>query len=278
MEFTDRLKALNLDRLIIGGDIFDKLPSLEEISVLVNMLRRLNLSKDQILIYDGNHEATKKGHSFFSELKPIINDLATVITERCIIDDMEFLPYSALHSFDGKNKAEILFTHVRGDIPPHVKAEVDLSLFKNYTRVYAGDLHSHNNSQLNIVYPGSPYNTSFNRNNNSKYGVILFNSESYGFVDLSLPQLIKKTVTSKEDAVKTEYDFTVYEVTDASSREVADNPLLDKKIVKKEVRESKMLFTASSMEEELIQYLTEYKGLPEDDVADALALFLGAPE
>ena len=59
----------------------------------------------------------------------------------------------------------ICFTHVRGEIPPHVKPEMDLELFAKYDLVLAGDLHSYENSQKNILYPGSPVTTSFHRHN-----------------------------------------------------------------------------------------------------------------
>ena len=57
-----------------------------------------------------------------------------------------------------------LFTHVRGEIPPHVVPEVDLERFDKFKTVFAGDLHAHENTQRNIVYPGSPMTTSFHRN------------------------------------------------------------------------------------------------------------------
>ncbi|WP_227495548.1 hypothetical protein, partial [Pseudomonas aeruginosa] len=53
-----------------------------------------------------------------------------------------------------------VFTHVRGEIPPHVKPEIDLSWLEKFPFVFAGDLHSHQNTQGNIVYPGSPMTTS----------------------------------------------------------------------------------------------------------------------
>ena len=56
-----------------------------------------------------------------------------------------------------------MFTHVRGEIPPHVKPEVDLDMFEDFPVVFAGDLHAHSNTQRNIVYPGSPMTTSFHR-------------------------------------------------------------------------------------------------------------------
>ena len=49
-------------------------------------------------------------------------------------------------------------------VPPHVHSEVDLSIFKKFPVVFAGDLHSHSNCQENIVYPGSPMSITFHRN------------------------------------------------------------------------------------------------------------------
>ena len=67
---------------------------------------------------------------------------------------------NAIELFDTKKP---LFTHVRGEIPPHVKPEVDLDRFEDFPVVFAGDLHAHSNTQRNIVYPRSPMTTSFHR-------------------------------------------------------------------------------------------------------------------
>ena len=71
-----------------------------------------------------------------------------------------------------------LFTHVRGEIPPHVKPEVDLDLFNDFPVVFAGDLHAHSNTQRNIVYPGSPMTTSFHRKE-VETGYLLINSNTW---------------------------------------------------------------------------------------------------
>ena len=74
------------------------------------------------------------------------------------------------------NTNKPLYTHVRGEIPPHVTPEVDLDRFNDFPVVYAGDLHSHSNTQRNIVYPGSPMTTSFHRDV-VKTGYLLIDEE-----------------------------------------------------------------------------------------------------
>ena len=52
------------------------------------------------IIYDGNHEATKKNHTFFSNLKQVtsdINPLVEVIDKTYFEDSWVILPYADLH-------------------------------------------------------------------------------------------------------------------------------------------------------------------------------------
>ena len=106
-----------------------------------------------------------------------------------------------------------MFTHVRGEIPPHVKPEVDLGRFDDFPVVFAGDLHAHSNTQRNIVYPGSPMTTSFHRQE-VETGYLLINPKdwSWNWWPFTLPQLIRKTVRKAEDMVPTNYHHTIYAV------------------------------------------------------------------
>ena len=154
---------------IIGGDLFDRIPTIPELEIYFSFIRNVKIPT---IIYDGNHEATKKNRTFFSQLKTAsrdINPLINVVDISYIDDDLGFgiLPYADLHqknSIEKFDTSKPLFTHVRGEIPPHVKPEVDLDRFEDFPVVFAGDLHAHNNTQRNIVYPGSPMTTSFHRN------------------------------------------------------------------------------------------------------------------
>ncbi|MCB1712368.1 MAG: metallophosphoesterase [Candidatus Riesia sp.] len=185
------------DIVIHGGDMFDRQPTISEVALVVDYL---NNQIRPTYIIDGNHEATKKGESFLSELSVLVsNPLVHIITEVGTVDvtgaTIGFVPYTCLKTFTGKEiAADILITHVRGEIPPHVKPEVDLSVFSKFSLVLAGDLHSHSNSQLNIVYPGSPLTTSFYRNKPTK-GVLSVDcsTREYKFIDLKLPALLRVT-------------------------------------------------------------------------------------
>jgi len=141
---------------IIGGDLFDRLPNMEELELYFRFIRGVKIPT---IIYDGNHEATKKNKTFFTQLKQVsrdINPLINVVDISYVDADLGYgiLPYADLHkkgSIDHFDTTQPLFTHVRGEIPPHVKPEVDLDLFEDFPVVFAGDLHSHSNTQK-ILY------------------------------------------------------------------------------------------------------------------------------
>ena len=48
---------------IIGGDLFDRLPNMEELELYFSFIRKVQIPT---IIYDGNHEATKKNKTFFT--------------------------------------------------------------------------------------------------------------------------------------------------------------------------------------------------------------------
>lgn len=260
-----------------GGDIFDKVPTMEELSVYIGYLWR-DSSRERI-IYDGNHEATKKGDTFLKYLTPMIPKNTWLYTEYSYDHGMDILPYADLHKLKNTHpqSRDILLTHVRGEIPPHVKPEVDLELFDKWKVVFAGDLHAHSNSQRNIVYPGSPRTVTFHRNN-VDLGVVVFDTNDPGnwtWHKIKVPQLIRKTVDSAEDMVKTDFDHTIYELTGnilELSKIDKDSDLLDKKIVHNQELPSLDLRNMT-MEEELEKYLREIVKLPEPEILEVMEVF-----
>ena len=206
------------DIVIHGGDTFDRSPTIQEMALVV---RYLNSVVKPTYIISGNHEQVKKETTFLSELSDMVhNPLVTIITDYATYNiagvDVDFIPFNRLKHFEKEGNielnSELLVTHVRGEIPPHVKPEVDLSIFNRWKLVLAGDLHSHDNSQLNIVYPGSPLTTSFYRNKPKK-GVLSvdLNTRKCTFVELKLPALLR--VTSDVVGEKfVEGDFIDYEI------------------------------------------------------------------
>lgn len=274
-------QTVEADMFVIGGDVFDKLPNMEELEIYYDLVANCSLPT---LIYPGNHESVKKDTTFFTYLKRVtslLNPLVTIIDDYYTHPTGEFdiIPYNRLKQYHPKDidfHADILFTHVRGDIPPHVKAEVNLELFDRWKVVLAGDLHSYENSQRNILYPGSPVTTSFHRNTVDT-GVILFDTENFthDWVPLKLPQLLRRTIQAGDDMPATEYHHTIYEVEGdmAELANIADSALIDKKVSKRESDTALILDPTMTLQEELEEYLLYILQVNETTVQEVLHVF-----
>jgi DNA repair exonuclease SbcCD nuclease subunit len=275
----DKLHELEKDveLNIVGGDVFDKVPNLEELELFFEYVKGCTI---ETIIYDGNHEATKKGHTFLTQLQKVVNGLnplVKIVTSSCSIYNMDFLPYTELKTFKPEDFSNrILYTHVRGEIPPHVSPEIDLNKLKRWDLVVAGDLHAHSNSQRNILYPGSPLTTSFHRKE-VKTGVVILDSETleYDWINLELPQLLRKTVETEKEMIKTNFHHTIYEITGdllSLAGLDLDNELLDKKIVNRNT-EATLNLKDMSIEEELFEYLQNVQSLDTDKIENILGVF-----
>ncbi len=265
------------DLHIIGGDLFDRVPSMDELTLYFDFVKNC---KVRTVIFDGNHEATKKNFTFFTNLKRVtseINPLVEVIDETYYEGDWAILPYADLHkknSIESIN-AKHLFTHVRGEIPPHVVPEVDLERFDKFETVFAGDLHAHENTQRNIVYPGSPMTTSFHRNQVQTGYLTIDENFDWTWHKFNLPQLIRKTVESPDAMVQTEFDHTIYEIEGdvQDLAKVKNSDLLDKKVVRREIEATLKLHNDMSISEELILYLQEILKLDDEKIRNIVGVF-----
>jgi hypothetical protein len=272
------LQQIKADVFIIGGDVFDKLPSMEELEVYFDMISNCNIPT---LIYSGNHEAVKKSTTFLTNLARVTNLMNRKVI---VVDDyysdygIEFVPYNKLKDFEQNNPwpegGEILCTHVRGAIPPHVTPEVDLKIFSGWKVVLAGDLHSYENCQHNILYPGSPVTTSFHRHPVDT-GVILLDTDTlkHKWLKLELPQLIRKTVGATDPKPPTDYHHTIYQVEGDLQElgELEDSELIDRKVIKRTSDVQLMLDAEMSLLEEVREYLRYILNLPEPVVERAAA-------
>lgn len=269
------------DLHIVGGDVFDRVPNLEELEVYFKFVKQCITPT---LVFSGNHEATKKNNSFFPQLKEVtkaLNPLVDVVTEVKEYDKFTILPYEFLHmpnSIENCNPNKALFTHVRGEIPPHVKPEVDLDRFNAFPIVYAGDLHSHTNCQRNIVYPGSPMTTSFHRSLVDT-GYILIDSKdltSWTWHKFDLPQLIRRTVSDPAEMLETTFHRTIYELEgdmkELSSAQISNKDILDKKIVKRKST-SQLDLVDKTVQEEMVLYMTKILELPKNTQEEVLEEF-----
>jgi DNA repair exonuclease SbcCD nuclease subunit len=249
--FFDTISLLEkeVDCHVIGGDLFDRLPTMEELELYFTFISNVTIPT---LIFDGNHEATKKHKTFFSNLKEATRNVNAFVD---VID----------------------YSYADSEIPPHVKPEVDLSIFDEFPIVFAGDLHSHSNTQRNIVYPGSPMTTSFHRNKvDTGYLLIDENNDyQWEWKKFELPQLIRKTVSSPEEMIPTTFDHTIYEL-EGDMQDLAnveDSDLLDKKVIKRSTEASLVIDKDMTKEEELVEYLTYILEIPEEKIPNILGTY-----
>jgi DNA repair exonuclease SbcCD nuclease subunit len=273
-QFAEMQKSADL--VIIGGDVFDRLPTMDEVELYFDLV--VSFTKPT-LIYPGNHEMLKKDTTFLTFLKKStqrMNPLVTLVDDYWENDVVDIIPYNKLKDYEKNPRAfsnKILCTHVRGEIPPHVKPEVDLNIFSQWQTVLAGDLHSYENSQRNILYPGSPYTTSFHRSS-VETGAILLDSatHSHEWLKFQLPQLIKKTISADETPVPTDFDHTIYEVQGDMQElgDLEDSELIASKVIKRDTDSALMLDPEMSLNEEVKEYLTYILELPEPTVDKVL--------
>lgn len=264
------------DLFVVGGDIFDKLPNMEELETYFDFVSSCIV---ETIIYAGNHEAVKKDTTFLTNLKVVtskLNSLVTIVDDFCTINGVDFVPYNKLKELEKTEfrfAEKVLCTHVRGEIPPHVKPEVDLDIFNRWQTVLAGDLHSYENSQRNILYPGSPVTTSFHRHTVDT-GTILFNTldNSHAWLKLNLPQLIRKTVGVYDEKPATSYHHTIYEIEGdmAELAELENSDLIDKRVIKRATESALILDPTMTMSEEVSEYLTFILELPVETVENVL--------
>lgn len=276
----DRIHELedSVDIHIIGGDIFDRLPNMGELELFFKFVSSCRI---KTLIYSGNHEALKKNTTFLSHLKDVTSNLNSLVE---IVDNfyswynVDIIPYNCLKEFveleDLVNSTHnILCTHVRGEIPPHVKPEIPLELLDHWKVVLAGDLHSYDNCQRNILYPGSPITTSFHRNLVDT-GVIILDTDTFEheWRKLEVPQLIRKTIQVGQQLTPDPYHHVIYEVEGdmAELASVEDNELLDKKVTKRDTDVALMLDATMTMEDEITEYMRYILQIPDDVIEKAL--------
>ena len=286
MLLVKEINNIECDMVILGGDTLDSAkPTTSELELFFDFLAQI---RHRTLIFSGNHEMQTKTHSILADLKGEItrcNPNIEVITTCTFISPHTGEPVFDVIDYCDINKhiepkAKIAFTHVRGNIEPHVKPEIDLSKFKDYRYVFAGDLHSFQNSQLNIIYPGSPMSTSFHRNQtpDSTHGMVLIdvNTCMWEWIDLGhLPQLVKVNVSDPKDMIQTARDFTMYEINGSIEdlAKIENTELLDKKINNIVTKDARLDLRQKSIEEQMQLYLQEIQQLPSDSIDRLMGVF-----
>ncbi len=263
----------DVNHVVIGGDLLDVAnPSYDEIGLMFEFLNNIKFQK---ILIAGNHEMKNKTTSIYTQMLGLLASTDTkLIEEFTTLHGVDYIPYGILHKKWPETGSKLAVTHVRGEIPPHVQPEIELERFSNYDKVFAGDLHSFTNSQLNIHYPGSPFSTSFHRsipNGANGYFIIDTSDGSHSWHELLLPQLIRKTVKSEDEIVETEYHHTIYELEgDMEDLAKVSNKLIDKKVTK-DISTPASLKLTGDIKEELDEYLRNVQNI--DDTTQYITTY-----
>jgi len=274
-EMFRKLIALeqSCDVHIIAGDIFDKKPEPDEICLFLSYINSVTIPT---YIIPGNHEATRKGESFFeyfTQENTIKNENVTVFTKngRASVGktSFQFYPYGEMQ-IDNLPKyveGDILVTHIRGEVPPHITPEYDFSRLSPWGLCLLGDLHfNHRYGDTNCYYPGSPLNTTFDRDETREYGVDIYDIvDSYNYTrkfhNLDLPKLVRRKIAVGEEMHSDTRNHVMYEVTGSLDElaRIENSALLDKKMVEKPAEDSTLDLKGKSTYEELEIYLNHLK-------------------
>ena len=118
--------------------------------------------------------------------------------------------------------------------------------------------------------------TSFHRNEVST-GYLLINPQNWEWMwePFELPQLIRKTVSSTEEMIPTDYHHTIYEI-EGDIQELANvknTELLDKKVVKRSSEATLVMDKEMSIQEELVEYLSYILEIPEQRIPQIVGIF-----
>lgn len=270
-------KLLDLEKscdiVIISGDIFDKKPEPDEICLFLSYAN--SVTKPTLAI-PGNHEASSRGKSFleYFEVEKVINNpnfILSTSNKRVEIlgQGFQLFPYGEMQidNIPEYVEGDILVTHIRGEVPPHITAEFDFDKISQWKLVLISDLHfNHKYKHYSVYYPGSPLNTTFDRADERSYGVDIIDLKSIDdytvtFIDLKLPKLIRKTIEAGQQLVPHKTDHVVYEITGSidTLSKITNNELIDKKIASKPHESSKLELANLTLLEELVMWLDYIK-------------------
>lgn len=257
------------DVTVLAGDIFDRKPEPDEICLFLSYAN--SVTKPTLAI-PGNHEATTKGNTFLEhfETEHAINNPNFILStknSRFTINGIGFqlFPYGEMQAGNIPKyvSGDILVTHIRGEVPPHITAEFDFNKIAAWPLTLIGDLHfCHKYKDYPVYYSGSPLNTTFDRDDSREYGVNIIDyhdADNYTitFVDLGLPKLIRRTVEAGTELKADSFHHVVYEVTGTIDKlsKIQNHELLDKKIAEKPSENSVLDLADKTLKQELELYL-----------------------
>lgn len=239
--FAEALLAEKPDIVIISGDLFDKVPNILEVSILISFLNKL---KCPTYIISGNHDFISRKAKELDK-KEEAKYLSSIITalgkSNIIFEDYfgvydEFVLVANRYIRDKKTipiyKDKILVSHIRHELVFNGKvkpAEYDLGLLEDYRLVLLSDIHTTFQFSPNIFYSTSPYRTymkkitDLSQIDNSLFGFNIIVGDKVTHKELSLPNPYKLVleeiidIPESENLIIPEYSLTHDQLTSNSA-------------------------------------------------------------
>lgn len=284
--------------LILAGDILDKnRPSMQELSLFIHLIHRLEDAEIDTYLISGNHESLGRGECVYDYLREYLWSTAFIDyqpkSEMCQCGDTKYTFHFVGHPQIGTlltapklpDEKQILFSHFRATINQFIQEEIDVEkCLEPYELCFAGDIHAplefHDGR---LIYTSAPVNSCFEAKPDCGYVLLTLDDEELKWerVSLDLPNLIAITCTA-EDYKETVDTYHFYQIkvqgtpdelrmitTDKENVKLIKEPIVDHEFV--EVAEEQ--FTSEvSTEKALVAYMEEM-GLTTDKISQMMEVF-----
>ena len=200
--------------LVLAGDILDRnRPSLPELTLVLELLRKLQNNNIHTLLISGNHESLGQGASTYDFMGPYLEGLDCInyntsqtIFFPCGTLDLYLVGHPALQGYEESDmregKVNILISHFRPTVNQFIQEEIDVEKFiAPFDYCFAGDIHMpielHEGKLISINHP---LNSCFEANPDGS--LILVEPAKQGInwsrIPLQLPNLVQKVTAATE--------------------------------------------------------------------------------
>lgn len=280
----DVRKEHDVDALVVGGDIFDKVPSVFDVALFVSLFHVTNF--EEYVIYPGNHEMLNKKKSFYETIHKLLvpyDQVTLIYDEQDYWEDWQVIPYPIIKDITTPLSGKVM-SHVRAASDRGLyAAEIDFSIFEQTKVTLLGDIHDHRHlSDIgNIWYPGAPYDTSFSTLPlRDKYVLIVDDDGTVSPLKRNdkFRRLVKVQTTKdeylavKEKVERSKHFYDIEIIVDSIDELRSVEDLKVKKTLSID-RENVLLQDADTEEDQIFQYLTGMLNMEEPEAIKTISVY-----
>lgn len=175
-----------VDKLVLNGDTFDAPPVGTSLELFHNFMLSLKEKDLEIIMISGNHCLIEglREKKYYPNLMKVKwwDNYGVKVFDYTEVDKTLYCSHGNIGKLEKLNKSyDLVFSHFRSGITGIASDEIDVSLLNHKAKlVVLGDIHTRL-SYDNIVYTGSPIDTSFSSSNelpDHQPSVLLLNEET----------------------------------------------------------------------------------------------------